>query len=123
MKKGNRELLDIRIDEQAALAALDGSRELLRELSVMFCEDAPELVDRLQIDVESGEAAEVRRTIHSLRGLIATFFAKPSIEVAQQLEDQAARGCLEPLADGGVELLEQHVSAIIDDLKARELVS
>jgi HPt (histidine-containing phosphotransfer) domain-containing protein len=106
-----------RIDEQAALAALDGNRDLLCELAKMFCEDSPLLLAELQVAVARGDAMSARRIAHSLRGLAATFYAQPTVEIAHYLELAAAEGRWQVLTDGGVEQLAQSIISLIDQLK------
>ena len=57
------------------LRALDGERELLSQLATMFVEDAPELLTTLEQAVAAGDCLIARRTVHSLKGLAATFYA------------------------------------------------
>ncbi len=116
---GNEKLT---VDEAAALAALDGHRQLLQELAVMFFEDAPQLLDQLEAAVAAADAVESRRLVHSLKGLVATFYAQPTCEIAQSMESEAAAGRLEPLADGGCARLRASVDALFLELKSLGLV-
>jgi HPt (histidine-containing phosphotransfer) domain-containing protein len=106
------------LDESAALAALDGSRELLKRLGQMFCEDAPLLIQALNSALESDNQPAARRAVHSIKGLAATFFAKPTVELAQRLEYEAAEGRLQTLKDGGVEQLDESLRSLGQELKA-----
>ncbi|MCA9133615.1 MAG: Hpt domain-containing protein [Planctomycetales bacterium] len=110
------------VDEAAALAALDGSRELLQDLALMFCEDAPAVLLELRTAVEADDPAAARRAAHSLKGLAATFYARPTTELAQRLELEAADGRLETFQDGGLERLDAAVQDLMAELKARNLV-
>ncbi len=107
------------IDEQAALTALDGSRELLCELAEMFCEDAPLELESLKRAIEEGDARSARRATHSLKGLASTFFARSTVDLAQRLENAAARDDLQAFHDGGFTQLERAVSSLIAELKTR----
>lgn len=113
----------VRMDEQAALAALDGKRELLCELASLVCEDCPQLLVELRQAIESGDASRARRITHSLKGLTATFYAYPTIDIAHRLEYEAAMGRLQPFIDGGLEQLATSVALLIDQLKTRGLIS
>ena len=107
------------LDEQAALAALDGSRELLQDLAQMFCEDAPQVLRELRQAVEADDATSARRAIHSIKGLAATFFAQPTVETAQRLEQDAINGQLESLSESGIPQLEETVQSLINELRDR----
>lgn len=110
------------VDESAAVAALAGSRELLRDLAVMFSEDAPSTLEVLRQSLEANDAVQVRHTVHSLKGMASTFYAKNAVDLAQRLEDAAAQGSLSEFADGGLPDLENAILAIIEELKALGLV-
>jgi HPt (histidine-containing phosphotransfer) domain-containing protein len=104
------------IDVTAALAGLGGNRELLSDLSGMFCEDAPVILRALRQAVDSDDPVAARRAAHSIKGAAATFYARPTIEHAERLELEAAAGNLEPLKTGGLDELEQCVLALITEL-------
>jgi len=107
------------IDMSAALAGLGGNRDLLSDLSEMFCEDAPGILRELRVAVDSGDSVAARKAAHSIKGAAATFYARPTIEHAERLELEAAAGNLEPLKTGGVDELEQRVLALIAELNIR----
>lgn len=111
----------VRIDKHAALAALDGQRELLCELATIFCEDCPVLLQELQAAVDAGDVENARLLTHSLKGLAATFYAQPTLEWASRLEQEAAEGRLQAFVNGGLNRLSNSVMSLIDLLKAREL--
>lgn len=110
------------IDEAAALAALADDRKLLADLALMFCEDAPDFLEQLERAVAREDATEARRAAHSLKGLASTFFAEPTIEVAQRLENEAASGRLEMLRNGGIRQLEDSILGLISELKRAGLI-
>ena len=113
----------LQVDLPAALRALDGSRMLLHELAVMFCEDAPLAMEELKQAIEADDAAGARRAAHSLKGLTATFYAKPTIELAQHLELKAAAGELTELRDVGLEELGLAVASLIAELQEFAILS
>ncbi len=81
-------------DEAAALAALEGSNDLLRELARMFCDDAPQVVEQLEVAWGTGDAYELRRAAHSLKSLAATSYAERTVELALFIEQAATDGTL-----------------------------
>ncbi len=123
MKNHERSSTALQVDEQAALNALDGSRALLHDLAEMFCEDAPIVMNELKDAVEAENAVAARRAVHSIKGLAATFYAKPTIELAQRLELEAAGGQIETLRDSGLVKLEAAIDSLIAELKCRVLAS
>jgi two-component system sensor histidine kinase/response regulator len=107
------------IDEKRALGALDGNLHLLVELAGMFREDAPLLLNELKTAVANQSPIQTRSALHSLKGLVSTFFAQPTIELAHRLEDAAASGDLELLQSGELEKLEQSVESVIEEFAER----
>ncbi len=110
------------IDEVAALAALDGDRALLCDLASMFVEDAPQVVAELRAAVQADHPLEARRAVHSLKGLVSTFYAAEARDLADRLEHEAAGLKLDTFKSGGCDALELAVVTVIDALKARSLV-
>ena len=103
------------IDIDRALNALDGNKVLLKDLASMFVEDAPVLLAQLKTALADFHPMKARALVHGLKGLVATFFAKEGVEIAQRLEDSAADGDLSIFS--GVELgkLENSINSIIAD--------
>ena len=106
------------IDVERALQALDGNMELLKDLASMFVEDAPILLEQLKTALTDDHPRQARSAVHSLKGLVATFFAKTSVEIAQRLEDSAADGNLEMFFNGELEQLEECIASVKADFVA-----
>jgi len=81
-------------DPRAALAAMEGDEELLREIIEVFLEDCPHQVDLLRVALERHDAGEVRRIAHSLKGSVAGFAAEIARQAAYNLEMLAKNGDL-----------------------------
>lgn len=109
-------------DEKSALEALDGERELLSQLATMFVEDAPILLKELEDAVASSDAVAARQATHSIKGLVATFFAAPVVELAHRLEQVAADGRLDEFSGGGCSDLRRGVESLGQELRAHGLV-
>ena len=105
------------IDEKAALEALNGDRQLLSELAIMFVEDAPAILEELQTAVDSQDQATAHRSIHSLRGLSSTFFAVEVVELAGRLEQDVKSQSLESLRNGGFIALKCSIESLVKKLK------
>lgn len=89
--------------DQTALDALDevtgGDSEFLAELVYTFLEDAPVLLSDLQQAIEGGDASEVRRLAHSLKGNGRDFGAKVFAGLCEKLEKRAANDDLDSAED------------------------
>lgn len=109
------------VNEAAALAALDGNRELLSELAQMFCEDVPVVLEDLRTALDKDNATDAHRAVHSLKGLASTFFASDVIELARRLEKEAANGNLSPLKSSGANELSTSIRDLVDELVTRQL--
>lgn len=108
------------LNEDAALAALDGQRALLSDLAVMFREDSQALIDLLQTSIAAGERSEARRAAHSLKGLASTFFAQPTIDLAKRVEAVAGDEStpLSNLQEGpALPDLKRSVSELVQELE------
>ena len=111
------------IDIARALQALEGNDELLMDLASMFVEDAPDLLHQLKRAVNENDSYQARSAVHSLKGLVSTFFATESVAIAQRLEDLAAKGDLENFRNGELQLLEERVNSVADDFRSRGWVN
>ncbi len=111
------------VDESAALAALDGERDLLMQLAEMFVEDAPVLLQNLQASVTAQDPIAARRAIHSLKGLASTFYAAPTVELAQRLENELSAGHMTAVTDGGALQLQHATEALCGELERRGWVT
>ena len=85
----------------------------------MFKEDAPQLLCNLKAAVANENATGTRSAVHSLKGLVATFYAQPTIEIANRLEDSAANGQLEMFHQGDLENLQQAIDSVIKEFVER----
>ncbi len=106
------------IDVERALQALDGNAELLKDLASMFAEDAPILLGQLKTALVDNNPTAVRSVVHGLKGLVATFYAKQGVDIAQRLEDSAANGELELFFKGQLEQLEEVIGSILSEFVA-----
>lgn len=74
------------LDLACALRRLDGNKNLLKDLAMMYLEDVPALFHELKEAITSGDYEEVTRAAHSISGLSATFEAIPCCTAAKALE-------------------------------------
>lgn len=111
------------IDEAAALAALNGDRQLLCELAQIFVEDTPGLLEEVEVALNQERIDVARRLVHSLRGLSSTFFASPTTEIAKRLEEAASQGQIDVLRDGGYQRLKTAFQELVEQLRMSGLAS
>ena len=82
------------IDLPAALSIVDGDRDLLLDLIVMFLEDYPKSVAELESAIRA-EIPSVWNVAHSLKGSVVSFGAKTASTLAHQLETMGRQAELE----------------------------
>jgi two-component system, sensor histidine kinase and response regulator len=73
-------------DLATALGHAGGDRELLDELLTIFTQETPSRMDAIRRGIESGDAPEVVREAHTLKGALKLFGAVTAAGVAQDLE-------------------------------------
>jgi two-component system, sensor histidine kinase and response regulator len=72
-----------------ALSRLDGDRQLLRELALVFIEDVPKQRDRLHRAIAVGRSTEIAAAAHSLKGAVANFDSGTAFQCAASIEAAA----------------------------------
>jgi CheY-like chemotaxis protein len=75
-----------------------GNEDLLRELVDIFLESNPALMVELHNAISRGDAAEVRRTAHNIKGSVGNFEAIDAHAAAQRLEEIGRSGNLQDAA-------------------------
>jgi HPt (histidine-containing phosphotransfer) domain-containing protein len=75
------------INLDLVMAHVDGDWELLGELSVMFIEDYPRLLEELKSSITQNDSSTVERIAHTLKGRLAFFGMTNGITQATELED------------------------------------
>ncbi len=85
-------------DRKQALVCVDGDRELLREVVVIFWDECPNLLAEIQCAIISGDSAGLARSSHRLKGSVSNFGARTVCEMLLKLE---MMGKTEALAGAG----------------------
>ncbi len=111
------------IDIARALRALEGNSELLKDLASMFVEDAPVLLQQLKKAISDKDSLQVRSVAHCLKGLVSTFYATESVEIAQRFENLAAEGVLDEFSNGELQKLEESIKSVAADFESRGWVN
>ena len=73
-------------DPERLLESTGGRVPLLRELLDVFCEECPEMLDRIRQAVAEEDADALRLAAHRLKGSIGVFAAQPAADAAFRLE-------------------------------------
>jgi HPt (histidine-containing phosphotransfer) domain-containing protein len=97
--------------EAGLLAHVDGDRDLLKEVIVIFLDTCPSLMETLRQALQNREFGAVVRAAHSLRGSASNFDATQVTTLAQQIESHASRNNLPELHDLFAKL-ESEVAAL-----------
>jgi len=84
-----------------ALHSVDGDRKLLLEIAQAFLEECPQLVDQLDVALDTGDFVQLHRAAHTIKGACRTFGATAALAHADRLEasgrEQAIDGVGESL--------------------------
>lgn len=75
-----------------ALRSTEGSHEVLRELAGVWREHLPATVAGIQRSIADQDGPGLARQAHQLAGALGLFGAKPSLELARQLEASGQAG-------------------------------
>jgi PAS domain S-box-containing protein len=83
------------IDWSVALDYVGGDRKLLRDLAGIFLEECPRWMAELRQAIAAGNAADVKRLGHTLKGSLGHFGVPTGFEAAYQLELMGRNGILD----------------------------
>ncbi len=105
------------IDWDSAIAVVDGDRELLGEIVAAFLIEGPALLEQIRRALTDGDAAELRRGAHTLKGALRTLGIESAAELASKLEEIGRRG---DLAAGSPVMaqLESQLDQILSEAKS-----
>lgn len=92
------------IDESRLMAEFGGDQEILAELRDLFMEHVPPLFQDIEDAVNCGDAEEIAKNTHSLKGACATYGA-PRLAAVCKSAELAARG-------GDVQVVKDHFEKI-----------
>ena len=80
------------IDREMILDRVGGDEELLREITAIFLEEYPSLIEEIQLAVSGVDAKRLERAAHSLKGSVANFGARAATQAAYRLETLGRSG-------------------------------
>jgi HPt (histidine-containing phosphotransfer) domain-containing protein len=81
-------------DRGEALSHVGGDVKLLRELTDVFLQDYPRMVEEVIDGLCAGDATKVKRAAHSIKGAVSILGGKAAFEAALHLEAIARQGDL-----------------------------
>ncbi|MEQ8170039.1 MAG: response regulator [Candidatus Eremiobacterota bacterium] len=90
---------DVIINKKEALEAIGNDEELLKEMYIIFIEEAPSLMKNLKIAIEEGKAGDIALNGHSLKSSSGHIGAKVMAKLACQMERAAKNGEISDLSD------------------------
>jgi HPt (histidine-containing phosphotransfer) domain-containing protein len=105
-------------DWSKALATVQGSEELLREIIEAFLEEVPRQFEAMRRAIEESDAALLRRAAHTVKGSARYFGADQASDLAMRIESLATGGDPKD-AIPAVELLEREIARITPLLSSR----
>ena len=95
-------------DKEALLATFEHDWNFLQETVNMLLEDYPPMLEKIRKALQSGDAADLRRTAHALKGMVGNFQAKTAAQAAFKLEEM---GRQKELSDA-----EQAYDALVNEM-------
>ncbi|HZV06680.1 MAG TPA: PAS domain S-box protein [Gemmataceae bacterium] len=81
-------------DRGEALSHVGGDAKLLRELTDVFLQDYPRMIEEVIDGLCAGDAAKVKRAAHSIKGAVSILGGKAAFDAALRLETCARQGDL-----------------------------
>jgi PAS domain S-box-containing protein len=98
---GRQEILN----RATVLARFEGEPELLKDVVRLFLDDCPKMLNAIRGAAERGEAREMERAAHKMKGSVANFAASAAYDAASRLEVMGRSGQLDQATEA-VGLLE-----------------
>jgi signal transduction histidine kinase/HPt (histidine-containing phosphotransfer) domain-containing protein len=101
------------VDTTALMGIVDGDKGLLTELGQLFLEDYPIQMTELRKAIDGGDAGQLERTAHSLKGALGTIAASNARTLAYELERMGHTARLNKAA-----IILQQLTAELEQLTA-----
>jgi HPt (histidine-containing phosphotransfer) domain-containing protein len=101
----------------ALLARVGGEAEIARELVGLFINECPRMLGAIRTSVAAGDAQEIRRSAHLLKGSVSNFTETGAATAALELEMIGREGRLQD-APRALVRLEQELEALLPQLQA-----
>ena len=82
------------MDAAGLLSSLLHDRSIVRELVELFDESGPQCAAQVEEALRRGDAGDLERAAHTLKGMLGSLRAGPATELAGELEAQGHAGQL-----------------------------
>jgi two-component system sensor kinase len=83
------------LDWDAALRRVGGRADMLKKMVKVFLAECDKLIPRIRRAIDAGDAPDVQRLAHSLKGSAGCFAAEAAVAAASRLEVMGRDGALE----------------------------
>jgi HPt (histidine-containing phosphotransfer) domain-containing protein len=91
------------------LDRVGGDEDLLREITAIFVEEYPQLLQEIEAAIRDRSAVRLERAAHTLKGSVSNFGAQAATEAAYRLETLGRQGKLEQAEEALPDLLSEFV--------------
>src|SRR5262249_11164053 len=105
------------LDQRALLESIDGDRALLAEIAALFVDGCPAALDRMRRAIDARDVEALGRAVHSFKGSLGFFYAKPAPDAPLALERVAEAGDL-ARSESTFEILEREIARLAPALTA-----
>ena len=105
-------------DAEQALQQVDGDKELLEEITDLFFEDAPDLLNQIGTAVAQNDCEGLLSSAHALKGAVSNFAAGRARDLAFDLEQMGRDEQLTADAGDKHQALEVELQNFHDELRA-----
>jgi HPt (histidine-containing phosphotransfer) domain-containing protein len=108
-------------DKAEALNRVDGDTDLLKELLGLFFAECPQRLAQIRDAIAKGDAENLQRAAHTLKGSVGNFAARAAFEAAERLELLGRAGDLTDAdqayaaLEGALERFEQALTTLKDE--------
>jgi HPt (histidine-containing phosphotransfer) domain-containing protein len=104
-------------DFESLSERIGGDMELLRELVDLLTQECPSMLAEIARAVKEGNASDLHRASHKMKGSVLQFSARKAAAIAGTLEEMGSRGSMEGAAQEYA-ALETEVAALLQALKS-----
>jgi signal transduction histidine kinase/DNA-binding response OmpR family regulator/HPt (histidine-containing phosphotransfer) domain-containing protein len=101
-KKGEKDVamvVEPGLNVQKIIKRFDGDEELLQEIALLFIEEMPKLLQRLELAIQQKDALQIERAAHSIKGTLGNFCLDSAYNLAYELETMGRNNALENLIE------------------------
>ena len=103
-------------DLSKAMEAVDGNKEIFKEIANMFLENSPASMAQIREGIVRGDALALEHAAHSLKGSVGHFGARRAFEAAYHLE-KLGREKEMGEADNAFSTLKKELTALTSEMK------